>query len=1103
LFSHEEVNVDSLVKSIEKIPADNTVNVTWYVNALTCGRFNLSIVSEGKTRDRKHFSIDIPCKGLQIEIKTIQKQASVNRPVKWIKSIKVYNPQKVEFSEPIRIILPENSRNISVQHVDKTGYRAVTANIFRNKKPVVEINSDMIQPGTEKEFLIEYETPAPIIKTIQIKPVEGYLKTIEVYSGDVHYENVTASASYPEYLDGWIRLVWINGSIPLFNSKTDVTDDPNHNVRFIDTNNNGINDTVVWTVPVLSDQVYGLEANPCETFTESVSWSASDKSKSASETYSWTPANPCPGHLECYMENISFQFYADSLASAGSDAYYAYIQSQTGVNYYPACYEVAAESSHPLSWSCGDDNDCTSGGSQTPNTCDLNYTDDAFYAPNQTDTYTYTVVVATTDKGTSLVGGVEYTWCWKPVRPVLQNPNATSLKTGLTSGGWGEGINYTVYVWDPQGTVINVSLLTALPPYTDWTLINYTPVANGTTYMFTKTYTCSDFTSLPTSLGYKMNATDPDGYYTETDANYFDIEKDDISLDYYSGNGTYVNRGGLITNSTELAVYGNDLDAETNIAADVSADVYITKNGITFELIASPKSNASGHIAYAFTPDCSFEIGEQKWYVQTDGGGCYKSATSDTFYVYIVDDLKNTLYEPTGTHIKGEGITFKGYVEDDCGNPVSDATVNFTFYTGSYHFYCEATPVGGEPGNYSCEWSSSEGVEGVYTVTMTSKRTYYNSDTVTESDMFTLKAPPKLDNPTVTPSSGGWGRSPYTYSITVTDDPGDTVNVSFWLKKTVSGEWMFIGEDSCTDCNGYVMNFTYNYTCNDIEYWYFKFNATDSYGNSNTTGENDNYHYVSGDSVALEYVSGNESTATPTTPAIFILRVYDIDKQTYNITPYAYISFNVTTNGPGTFKTEGYNTTNETGYVTFVFLPDESYSSGNQTWLGFVDTGLSECYNYNVSENFTVILDVNWPPKYRNEMVNNVQSGASAGWGEGWNFSVEVYDGEGDDLNITLQLNTQGDWVDIETQNCPACSSWTQLNFTVSLTCADINSSASYRFKIVDNRSNTNITIPHTFTIEKDNVNFQLIWGGPGNISNRSAAYENLTLIARLYDENG
>jgi len=98
-----------------------------------------------------------------------------------------------------------------------------------------------------------------------------------------------------------------------------------------------------------------------------------------------------------------------------------------------------------------------------------------------------------------------------------------------------------------------------------------------------------------------------------------------------------------------------------------------------------------------------------------------------------------------------------------------------------------------------------------------------------------------LENVTVTPSSGGWGNF-YNYTVNVSDATGEVVNVSFYVKKTVTGSWQFIESRNCTSpCTGTTMAFnkTGNYTCADGggAFWYFKFNATDDLGTTNTTAE--------------------------------------------------------------------------------------------------------------------------------------------------------------------------------------------------------------------------------------------------------------------------
>ncbi|UCC91586.1 MAG: hypothetical protein JSV39_04745 [Candidatus Aenigmatarchaeota archaeon] len=269
--------------------------------------------------------------------------------------------------------------------------------------------------------------------------------------------------------------------------------------------------------------------------------------------------------------------------------------------------------------------------------------------------------------------------------------------------------------------------------------------------------------------------------------------------------------------------------------------------------------------------------------------------------------------------------------------------------------------------------------------------------------------------------------------------------------------------------------------------------------------DNDNSLVVEEDDVIIYYVSGNESgqNATPTNPEEFILRVFDADRNAYNITENLYMSFNVTPSGFGSqyITLDPPNTTNESGYVYYYFYPDTSFSSGKQNWIGFVNTtaGYTSCYEYNYSGTYNVTVEVNWAPKYRNLTVNG-KTTDSKGWGGGWNFSVEVNDTENDDLNITLQIDTGSGWQDIKKENCSSCPEWTKINFTnIQLNCSDINSSARFRFNITDEAGNLNGTDTYsTFSVRPDEVIFEHV-SGNDTTANRSGVQID-TLKLRLDD---
>jgi hypothetical protein len=144
---------------------------------------------------------------------------------------------------------------------------------------------------------------------------------------------------------------------------------------------------------------------------------------------------------------------------------------------------------------------------------------------------------------------------------------------------------------------------------------------------------------------------------------------------------------------------------------------------------------------------------------------------------------------------------------------------------------------------------------------------------------------------------------------------------------------------------------------------------------------------------------------------------------------------------------------------------------------------------------------------YRNLRVNGLPT-ASMQWGEGgFNFSVEVkdYGTETDDLNVTLQLDTGSGWTEYGSDDCLSCSSWTWVNFSyINLTCADINSSARFRFNVTDDVDNQNTTTSSNFAVDRNNVTFEILSGhGPSAIANRTADATNLTLQLRIRDENG
>jgi len=112
---------------------------------------------------------------------------------------------------------------------------------------------------TSKEINLKFETPAPYTKEVDQTTTETYSKKVTVaHDSAFHYTDVKSYSSIPEPLvkEGIdFKLYWnINGT------KTDVTDDPRFQVKFVDTNDNGVADQMQWIVPQLSEQEFEIEA---------------------------------------------------------------------------------------------------------------------------------------------------------------------------------------------------------------------------------------------------------------------------------------------------------------------------------------------------------------------------------------------------------------------------------------------------------------------------------------------------------------------------------------------------------------------------------------------------------------------------------------------------------------------------------------------------------------------------------------------------------------------------------------------------------------------------------------------------------------------------
>jgi glutamine cyclotransferase len=185
-------------------------------------------------------------------IKEEQEEAEIDKPVKWKKEMIVTNPSSEEVKGYNVTGLPKDAKNIIVK--DETGKI-----LYKDKN---SWETDIT--GKENiSYFVEYETKAPYKEENIIQPFlvgKKYLKRIAVKSDFTeHYRNVKAYTDIPEELSKNNYIIKLYRVID--DSKTDVTNSPQYNVKFVDSDNNNINDRIEWNVPMLSSEQFEVEAS--------------------------------------------------------------------------------------------------------------------------------------------------------------------------------------------------------------------------------------------------------------------------------------------------------------------------------------------------------------------------------------------------------------------------------------------------------------------------------------------------------------------------------------------------------------------------------------------------------------------------------------------------------------------------------------------------------------------------------------------------------------------------------------------------------------------------------------------------------------------------
>jgi len=664
------------------------------------------------------------------ELEIIQGVAEVGKPVKWYKTIRVKNTEDYEIVDVvIDAGIPLLSQNVIVKDKDeKKNVKSVSSSSSQKiKANTGKWKETKIKPNEIKEYVVEYETPAPVmilgeVPEDELPPNTNFYGTIRIHHDDendtLHYENVTVRLPYPERYDnllknGFIDLMWLNGTEKFFDGPTSIMDDPRFNVTFEDTDGNGIDDTIVFTVPKLSGSDYGLPGYSCLETKESPSWScAGTKTSAVSCPYTWTPSYHCLATgIDCQITNITVRYRGILLTEGPQDQMsYLSVKPTTGSNwYYPVYSECVFDDPEYDSGSqtlgmftkCSHLYNTSDVTGYTGNTCNLTAKD--------FNTTSYNVTVYSSKLTLTDIFDVNYTWCWEEAKPILGTPlikSESAASWGITTtGGWGEKFYFNISVNDPQGDEVNLTL---------WWNESF-GVGREHTYLNE---------TICTSCTPESNQTiDYQGFFCNTTVS-------DIDTDVYFRINASDNSTGSYNNSW------GDRNVAPTAAELKSSDspIYISKYGDNGSLdVAYITINGTGYLNREMVNDTDhwcksyFTLGQNYWKGGVlSGADCFKEnitepGPSSAIPFMLYGDLEPTITAPVGliNYSITETIPFQGTLSDDCSAAITNENTEVYFkmmQDGSEVANCNASYAGGF---WSCSISTNfaDFTKGYYNVT--------------------------------------------------------------------------------------------------------------------------------------------------------------------------------------------------------------------------------------------------------------------------------------------------------------------------------------------------------------------------------------------------
>ncbi|MFC2143647.1 hypothetical protein ACFLQN_04590, partial [Candidatus Aenigmatarchaeota archaeon] len=557
-------------------------------------------------------------------------------------------------------------------------------------------------------------------------------------------------------------------------------------------------------------------------------------------------------------------------------------------------------------------------------------------------------------------------------QPNLTSPSVVSNR-GNATGGWGSTWNFSVVASDDDNDTMTVRLYIRKTGGGSWLFKGQNTTVQGInqTVRFEISSLQTGGTDDISEWEYRFNVTEDDGWSDESDYGNFSAEKDEIELEYSTGNNENYNRSNT-TETVQLQVRVKDTDNGNYLSGGTpgTGKYFVTTDPTDYENYTVDKTigsiESSGYLTDDF-PDsarCTYLIGPQRWFVEFGSTStAYKATNSSIYNITIITPKLNTTidYPANQTFLEGESILMRGNVTDDCGLVEADS-VSIRAYNGQYRTCSSVNDEG--TGWYNCTLDSAQGwTLGYYRGEMSATKTYYNdSGWMEKNDTFILVTMPEFQSVSLSTSDGsdpyGWGED-YTFYIEIRDRDQSTfgfeeLNLSLYADK--GSGWELVNSTicsggSCADFNPQTFIQTNLFDCADllVENISYQLNMTDYWGYSNYTNGT---FTIERDNVQTSWVSGqdiNRESGVGT----FIFTVQDTDRSE-NPTN-ANVTFWFTTDGSN-YDSGNYNQTNSTGHGIYNFDPDCSYEPGVQNWISGVQT--DECYkDKNLSFSYTLTIN--------------------------------------------------------------------------------------------------------------------------------------------------